>query len=106
MVELSKCKITILKRTLNNDLIEKYLIDKYKNIEPCERFQEGQEFIINPTSATVPKNFCDWAWADIRKDIMIIASGGNLKWFKSPNMTIVGCTDWFRPVYFKIERIK
>ncbi|MFX0072378.1 MAG: TIGR04076 family protein [Candidatus Hermodarchaeota archaeon] len=106
MVELSKCKITIVKRTLNKDLIEKYIVDEYKDMGPCDRFQNGQEFIIDPTTLTIPENFCEWAWADIRKDIITIASGGKLTWFKNPNITIVGCTDWFRPVYFRIERME
>jgi len=105
MAELSKCKITVLKRTLNKDLIDEYMIDKYKEMTACERFEDGQEFLFDTASFEVPENFCKWAWADIRKDIMTVASGGNIPWFKDPGMTIVGCSDWFRPVYFKIERI-
>ena len=103
---MHKCKITILKTTLNEDLIDEFITDEYKKLGFCEVFEEGQEFIIDPTIATVPKNFCDWAWADIRKDIILIASGGNLGWFKQPGINIVTCTDSFRPVYFKIERIE
>ena len=106
MVQMPKCKITILKRTLHKDLVDDYIIDEYKELGQCEKFKEGDEFIIDPTLATIPENFCDWAWADIRKDIMMISSGANLEWLKQPGTTIVACTDWFRPVYFKIERVK
>ncbi|MBD3255301.1 MAG: TIGR04076 family protein [Candidatus Lokiarchaeota archaeon] len=106
MTKLTKCKITILKKTLNRNLIEEYISNEYKDLGQCERFEEGQEFIIDPTTPKVPEGFCDWAWADIRKDLITIASGGNMFWLKNPNMTIVGCTDWFRPVYFKIEKIE
>ncbi len=105
MEKLPKCKITILKTTLNKDIIDKFIIDEYKPMRSCERFKEGQEFIIDPNLASIPENFCDWAWADIRKDIMMVASGTNLNWLKQSGTTIVACTDWFRPVYFKIERI-
>ena len=105
MSELPKCKITVIKKTLNKDLIEEFLVDENKNLGPCEKFEEGQEFIIDLPSYTVPDNFCDWAWADLRKEIRMIASGSNFEWMKQPKTTIAACSDWFRPVYFKIEKI-
>ncbi|MFX0043040.1 MAG: TIGR04076 family protein [Candidatus Hodarchaeota archaeon] len=106
MEKRPKCKITVLKRTINRDLIEEYLIDKYHDIDPCERFEEGQEIIIDPNQAKVPEGFCDWAWADLREEIMMIASGGNIMGMKQKGVAITGCSDWFRPVIFKIERIE
>jgi len=106
MVQLPKCKITIVKTTLNEDLINEYIIDEYKEMGRCEKFKEGDEFIIDPNLATVPEYFCDWAWADIRNDINMIASGANSAWLKHPGSTIAACSDWFRPVYFKIERLE
>ena len=106
MAELSKCKITVIKRTLNKDLVDDYIKEKYQDIKPCERFEDGQEFELDPNKTFIPENFCEWAWADIRKDLLTIASGGNMVWYKDSSMTIAGCTDWFRPVYFKIERIE
>jgi uncharacterized repeat protein (TIGR04076 family) len=52
----------------------------------------------------MPEGFCPWAWADIRGDIMTIMAGGDLPWIKQRGTTITGCTDWFRPVIFKVER--
>ncbi|MFX1315784.1 MAG: TIGR04076 family protein [Promethearchaeota archaeon] len=103
---MPKCKITVLKKTINKDLIEEYIEDKYKDMKLCEIFKEGQEFIIDPNLAKVPDGFCDWAWADIRKDIIIIASGGDIIGMKNKGTVITGCSDWFRPVIFKVERIK
>jgi uncharacterized repeat protein (TIGR04076 family) len=102
---MAKCKITILKRTVNQDLIDEYLDDAYKNHGACECFQDGQEFMIDPTS--LPEEFCaccPWAWADIRQDIMIVASGGNMPGIRPHGTIITACRDWFRPVYFKVER--
>ena len=45
-VEMPKCKITVLKRTLNQDLIDEYLEDAYKDHGPCQCFEDGQIFII------------------------------------------------------------
>jgi uncharacterized repeat protein (TIGR04076 family) len=105
--ETLKCKITVIKRTLNQDLIDEYLEDAYRNIGPCDRFQDSQEFIIQGETALAqpPKNFCAWAWADIRKDILTIAVGGDMPGLKQGGTVISGCTDWFRPVIFKIERL-
>jgi len=102
--DIIKCKITVLKRMLNQDLADEYL-DAEKGFAACERFSDGQEFVVeHPFEA--PENFCPWAWADIRGDIMTIATGGDLPWMKQHGVTIAGCTDWFRPVIFKVERIE
>ena len=103
----TKCKITVIKRNINRDLAKEYLIETYEDVSPCEIFKEGQEFIINGLNeiAKVPEGFCAWAWADIRKDISHIMLGGDTPGMKQKGTTIAGCTDWFRPVIFKIERI-
>lgn len=103
---MPKCKITIIKRMLNSDLISEYIIEEYKGMNKCERFNDGQEFIIDPNLGKVPEGFCDWAWADIRNNINLIASGGNILGMKQEGTAITSCTDCFRPVYFKIERLE
>ena len=103
--EMPRCKITVLKRTINQDLIDEYLEDSYKDIGLCECFGEGEEFVIDPS--VVPEDFCArcaWAWADIRKDILTVAMGANMPGIRQPGTVITGCTDWLRPVIFKVER--
>jgi uncharacterized repeat protein (TIGR04076 family) len=102
--EIPKCKITVLKRTINRDLIEEYLDDENKGMKPCELLEDGQEFILD-SYYRAPKGFCNWAWADIRRDILALAYGGNMPGMREPGTLIVGCTDWFRPVIFKLERM-
>ena len=106
--EEPKCKITVLKRTLNSDLLGEYLADEYKELSPCEKLTDGQEFLLEGFEqlASVPEGFCTWAWADLRHDILRVASGGEMPGLKQPGVAIAGCTDWFRPVIFKIERIE
>jgi uncharacterized repeat protein (TIGR04076 family) len=103
-----KCKITVLKRTLNRDVLDEYLSEEYQHLGPCERFSDGQEFVLEGYGemATVPEGFCAWAWADMRHDILRVASGGDMPGLKQPGIAITGCTDWSRPVIFKIERIE
>lgn len=103
-LNLPKCKITVLKRSLNKDLVDEFLSPK-EEFKRCECFQEGQEFIVESPFAP-PKNFCTWAWGDIKQDILALMSGANYYWVKQKGTTISGCTDWFRPVIFKIERIE
>ncbi len=101
---LPKCKITVIKRTLDQELIHEYLSTE-EEFKQCDLFYEGQEFIIESPFAP-PEKFCPWAWADIRNDIMTLMSGGDFYWVKQKGLTISGCTDWFRTVIFKIERIE
>jgi uncharacterized repeat protein (TIGR04076 family) len=107
--EIAKCKITVVKRMINQDLIDEHFDEKYLNhIKLCEIFKDNQEFIIEGEKAfsQPPANFCAWAWADIRKDILTVALGGDMPGMKQRGTVIAGCTDWFRPVIFKIERVE
>ena len=94
--ELPKCKITVLKTLLYQDLADEYRVDA-ANYVPCERFEVGQEIIIDHPYV-MPENFCPWAWADIRQYILAA-------WNGSDYATVACCTDGFRPVFFKVERI-
>jgi len=86
-------KITVLKTTVQKELEEL----RGGSITRCARFKEGQEFVVeSPWSA--PEGFCDWAWADIRTYIHIVHAGGM-------EQTVACCTDGFRPVFFKLERM-
>ncbi len=101
------CKITVIKRTFNQDIIKEFVKDKYQQMKACEHFHDGQEFTITEESRfKPPEGFCEWAWADIRQYLMTIAYGGKISHMMNEDSHIVGCTDWFRPVYFKIERIE
>ena len=102
--EMPKCKITVVKRLVNQDLAADYL-DVEGGFEACERFSDGQEIVVEHPFQ-IPDDFCPSAWADIRGDIMTVAAGGDLPWMKQRGTVISGCTDWFRPVIFKVERME
>jgi uncharacterized repeat protein (TIGR04076 family) len=93
----------VLKVTFNQDLVDAYL-DVEGDYGPCDRFKVGQEFIVGDPFE-IPEGFCAWAWGGIRKDILGIMAGVDKPWMKQRGVEIVACIDWFRPVYFKIERI-
>lgn len=92
-------KITVLKRTQNTDGLKAYADTVWP---PCQRLTDGQEFISR--HANMPEGFCSWAWADIQKYVLTLARGGNFRGVK-PGTFISCCTDGFRPVIFKIQRI-
>ncbi len=92
-------KITVLKRILHKELLEKYAESIWG---ACERLYEGQEFVSE--AVNMPPAFCSWAWADIQKYVLTLARGGDFIGVK-PGLFITCCTDGFRPVVFKLERI-
>ncbi len=87
-------KITILRRGFEKEFVEK-LGTGPKG--PCTRFSDGQEFTVTSQWA-MPEKFCAWAYADIRAYIPMVLGQGN--------PIAVCCTDGFRPVFFKVERIE
>ena len=86
-------KITVLRRGFEKEFVEML---KTGPKGPCNRFSDGQEFTVTSQWA-MPAKFCEWAYADIRAYIPMVLGQGN--------PIAVCCTDGFRPVYFKIERI-
>jgi uncharacterized repeat protein (TIGR04076 family) len=89
----NSCKITVLKKTIHNDLYQKY---RGKEGRLCTIFEEGQEFIVK-SPYKPPEGFCEWAWADIRQFILGV-------YFGREDTVVACCTDGFRPVIFKLER--
>ena len=87
-------KITVLRRGFEKDFVEQL---KTGPKGPCTRFTDGQEFTVSSQWA-MPEKFCEWAYADIRAYIPMVLGQGN--------PIAVCCTDGFRPVFFRVERIE
>ncbi|MDO8685362.1 MAG: TIGR04076 family protein [Clostridiales bacterium] len=103
---MAKCKITVLRRTINEDIVDKYLDDSFKNptFGLCDHFADDEEFVVEDFD--MPEGFCPWAWADIQRDVVAINLGGaDFPWMKAKGTAMVCCTDGFRPVIFLIERV-
>ena len=97
------CKVTVIKRSCNRELIESF-VKKPEEISACNLVKDNDEFYIsNPYE--MPEGLCASAWADIRPYILAIASGGTFELLKEKNTALATCTDLFRPVIFKIERV-
>ena len=95
----AQVKITVLKRSHNDDFLAQWADFDW---EPCERLQEGQEFVA--VCGNMPEGFCSWAWADLQKYVLTLARGGNFLGVKN-GVFVTCCTDGFRPVFFKVERL-
>ena len=96
----ARVKITVMKRLYNEELVDAFTEGEKWPL--CDVFSEGQEFVSNNVEA--PEGFCSWAWADIQKYVMALARGANFAGVK-PGVHVSSCTDGFRPVIFKLERI-
>jgi len=98
---MEKIKITVLRRTINEDFAKKY--SKHK-IELCPKNTEGQVYIS--IDGAKPENFCDFAWIDIYKYVFALLFKGNFDmWMRDLSTVITCCTDGIRPVFYKIERM-
>ena len=92
-------RITVLRRTVNEDFYRDYASATW---QPCERLRDGQQFVAR--GANMPEGFCSWAWCDVQKYVLTLARGGDFIG-AAPGVFITCCTDGYRPVFFKIERI-
>ncbi|MFX0173711.1 MAG: TIGR04076 family protein [Candidatus Hodarchaeota archaeon] len=67
----------------------------------CPRGHEVGEKFIYPEDIG---KICPSAFHSIYPNIRVMASGGSFPWFETPNSTSNCCTDYKRPVVFKISR--
>lgn len=100
---MKKVKITVMRRTVYTDLIEKY----ENPIEHTCDMKVGQVFIADGFQR--PEGFCDSAWDTLSPFIMTLAHGGGDfydGWMKNKKSAMLSCNDGFRPVSFLIETIE
>lgn len=100
---MKKCKITILKTTLDQELAKEYGVP---GLGACPMMKAGQVFYADYAK---PDGFCDEAWKAIYQYVFALAhnSGKELfyfgDWVREPGVAICNCNDGLRPVIFKIE---
>jgi len=102
---MARCKITVLRRMMNEDYAREYCKNPDTGI--CEAFEEGQVFDLK--HPVRPEGFCEEAWSAITRYVFAFAVGGggffNDGWMKEESTMIACCNDGIRPVVFKLERI-
>jgi len=104
-------KITVIKKTFHKDFVEKWATGHGSDWVKgsigegagcCHAFDIGQEFVSD--GVHMPEGFIDAAWVDIQKYVLILARGGNMLGVQE-GVFVTQCSDGFRPVSFKLERI-
>ena len=102
---MNKCKITVLKRYYDEELVKEYGAESPSG--KCTAFEEGQVYYTNNLGGK-PEGFCEGAWRAIFHYTFALAHGapdffeGN--WTNKKGTAICCCNDGLRPVIFKVER--
>lgn len=100
----AKVKITVIKRILNEDVVNETQVCGSQVDRVCPRYYEGQEIIVDDPPE-IPEGFCAWAWADMKMHIAAVSLGSKFGTLKNPNSLVAICSDPWQPVVFSIERI-
>lgn len=100
---MKRIKITVMKRTVHDDLIAEY----ENPIEHACDMKVGAVFTV--IDAKRPDGFCESAWDSVMPFVKTLAEGGGNfydGWMKDPYSAMISCNDGFRPVSFYIETVK
>lgn len=103
---MARIRITVVKRTAYDDLIERFAdTERCRELRgACALWTDGQEFVIEDRLAR-PNGFpCEWAWTCIFPDVATTLFGGDL-WLNHPEASYTCCQSGLRPVVFKLERL-
>lgn len=100
---MKKCRITVMRITRYEDLIERY----ENPIANAYDMQVGQVFIANGWEK--PEGFCQSAWDTLSPFVMALSHGAENfyeGWMKNPKSAMLSCNDGFRPVSFLVETLE
>ena len=98
-IQKHQIRITVVKKTFNEEFIEECAANP-DNWSECTHFQVGDVFLTDIERPwDQPEGFCGWAWADIQRTVYGMARGAQ-------DVFLTCCTDGYRPVIFKLEKIK
>jgi uncharacterized repeat protein (TIGR04076 family) len=95
-------KVTVLKCFDTREVFKEPPV-KANYSGPCPIFKEGQVLYLDGVS--MPSGFCPYAWLDIFPRVFLLMCGGNTPWYEE-GVSVVCCSDGFRPVIFKLERTR
>lgn len=100
---MKKCKITVLKKTLDEELAKEYGVE---GLTACPMHKAGEVFYADYAK---PEGLCDEAWKAIYQYVFALSHGAKDglfyygDWIRKPGVAICSCNDGLRPVIFKIE---
>lgn len=94
---MKKVKITVLRKTLTEDLAKEYGVE---GLGKCPMLWEGQVFYADYAK---PDGFCDEAWKAIYQYVFALAHGASSgtfyfgDWIRKSGVAICSCNDGLRP---------
>lgn len=100
---MKKVRITVLKTTLDEELVLEYGAE---GLGACPMMRKGQVFYADYAK---PEGLCDEAWKAIYQYVFALAHGSGDQlfyygdWIRKPGVAICSCNDGLRPVIFKLE---
>ena len=97
---MKKVKITAVRKTEYQDLMEKY----ENKIEHTCDVKVGDVFMSE--NGEKPNGLCQSAWESMEYFVKELASGGGNfydGWMQNPKSAMISCNDGFRPVSFYLE---
>ena len=98
---MKKCRITVLRTMLFEDLRDAYMDEGYGL---CPLMKEGDVFTTGGRFGnSMPRGFCQYAWQAIQNLACTLAGGGKVY---DEDYNIACCNDGIRPVIFKLETIE
>ena len=99
-----RVKITVVRLVDMRDLGGQEQMGAVDDFPPvCPYYKVGDEFIVEQTEP--PAGFCVSAFHDIYRYVFALRTGGNFSWMAKEGEALACCTDAYRPVVFKIERM-
>lgn len=99
---MKKVRITAIRQTVYQDLMEKY---ENPIGHACD-VREGQQWIS--IDGQRPEGLCLSAWGSMKEFVESLARGeGDFfgGWMKDPMSALISCNDGFRPFSFYLEAI-
>jgi len=101
---MPKMKITVVKAFSAEEVFDGEVPEHFPETfeSPCPMHPVGQEFVME--NLNCPKGLCNWAYADIQKDLADMWLGGSTWKGRSPNY--FSCSDGMRPVVFQAELLE
>jgi len=104
-VAVPKVKITVERVVDMRELWGEENPGASAGFEPvCPYYKVGDTFIVDQTEP--PAGFCVSAFHDIYRYIFALRTGGSFPWMAKQGEALACCTDAFRPVVFRIERME
>jgi len=104
-----RIKITVLKLMDMRELYGNEDLGVTATMGPvCDLFKEGQEFVLDfaKDNPVMPAGFCPGAFMDLYRWIHALRFGADFPWVKEKGKVVACCTDGFRPVVFRLERLE